>query len=247
MIKKLLILVAVLALLGVIALVAIGFFINPIVTKSINTIGPKITGTKVELTSTNISLLSGGGTLKGLVVGNPEGWKSENAFSLGEVRLNLQPTSLLGETIVIDEIFIDGPAFTYESNLRSSNIGVLQKQIQDNLAKFTGGATDKPADEPAAETGPGKKFILKSFRLQGGIVTLGLGASAITVPMPPVTITDLGVAEGGVTADQAIGVIMKAVLANVTKAATEALIKGGGSGAEGLKDVTDGIKGLFGK
>ncbi len=250
MIKKLLIILGILVALAVVAVIAIGFFIGPIVTKTVNTVAPRITGTSVELASTDISLLTGGGTLKGLVVGNPEGWKAEKAFSLSEVRLKLQPSSLLGEAIVIDEVFIDGPEFVYESNLRSSNIAVLQKQIQDNLAKLTGPA-DQTAEQPAAETGPGKKFILKKFRLQGGTVTLGLGAAAVTVPMPPVTITDLGVAEGGITADQAVGVIMKTVLANVTQAATEAILKGGGKSVEGLKDatkgVTEGIKGLFGK
>ena len=45
--KKLLKIVAVLFLLGVIALVAVGFFLGPIVTKAVNTVGPKITGTRV--------------------------------------------------------------------------------------------------------------------------------------------------------------------------------------------------------
>ncbi|MFH1498088.1 MAG: hypothetical protein ABII82_09720 [Verrucomicrobiota bacterium] len=249
MIKKLIILLGILIFLLVVAVVAVGFFIGPIVTKTVNSIGPRVTGTKVELASSDISLLTGGGALKGLFVGNPEGWKSDKAFYLAEIRLKLEPSSLLSDVIVVDEVFIDGPEFVYESNLRSSNIGVLQKQIQENLAKFSG-AAEQPA-EPAAESGPAKKFMLKSFRLQGGTVTLGLGGAGVTVPMPPVTITDLGVAEGGITADQAVGAIIRAVLANVSQAATEALIQGGGGGAEGIKDATkglsDGIKGLFGK
>ncbi len=248
MLKKILIFVAVLAVLGVIALVAIGFFINPIITKGVNSIAPKITGTKVELASTNVSMLTGGGHLKGLFVGNPEGWKSDKAFYLGEIRVSVVPTSLLSDCIVINEVFIDSPEFVYETNLRSSNIAALQKQIQDNLG-MGGSGSEQPGETPAS--GSAKKIILKSFKLQGGKVTLGLGASAITVPMPPLSITDLGVAEGGITPDQAVSAVMKAVLNNVTKAATGALLNGGGAGVDGIKDatkgVTEGLKGLFGK
>lgn len=242
MLKKVFIFLAVLGLLAVLALVALGFFIGPAITKSVNTIGPKITGTKVELAATDVSLLSGGVALNGLFVGNPAGWQSDKAFYLGTVSVKLVPSSLLSDCIIINEVTIQSPEFVYETNLRSSNIAALQKQIQDNLAGYI--TTDKKADKTSDKTDPSPKFILKNFRLEGGKVTVGLGQSAISVTMPPVTISNLGVAEGGITADEVSGIILKTVLSNVSTAAANAILNNGGVGVE---DVKSSLKNLLGK
>lgn len=241
--KKLLKIFAVLVLLGVIALVAIGFFLGPIVKKGVNTVGPRITGTRVELDDAKISPLTGGGTLAGLFVGNPEGW-SEKAFYLGTVRASIQPASLLSDYIVVNEVYIDSPEFVYERRLLGgNNIDALLKQIETNTG---GGQT------PPTTTGekPGKplKFAVKSFRLQNAKMSLIAGGQTITVPLPPLTITNLGVAEGGITADQVATKVLKQVLAQMAVAAAEALkdasgalIQNGGKGAQ------EAAKGAFDK
>lgn len=254
MAKKLLKLFVVLALLGVIALVVIGFFLGPIVTKAVNTVGPKITGTKVELDGASIFPLTGSGTLKGLFVGNPEGWESDKAFYLGEVRGSVQPFSILGDHIVINEVFIDGPELVYEKKIfGGSNIDALLKQVEANI----GGGKTEPA-----KTGekPGKpvKFAIKSLRIQNVKVSMGIGKAMVSVPMPPITITDLGVAEGGITPDQVVAAVLRAVTANIGAATAEAAKKAGGALLDGGKDAgsavkdagksaVDGVKKLFGK
>jgi hypothetical protein len=258
MVKKLLKIFVVLALLGVIALVVIGFFLGPIVTKAVNTIAPKITGTTVTLDGAKISPLTGGGTLKGLFVGNPEGWSSDKAFYLGEVRGSVQPFSVFGDHIVINEVFIDGPELVYEKKIfGGSNIDALLKQVEANM----GGGKTAPAAEPAkTEEKPAKqlKFAIKSFRLQNVKVSMGVGAAMVSVPMPPITITDLGVAEGGITPDQIVAAVLRAVIANIGSATAEAALKVGAGALDGGKDVggavkdagkgaVDGVKKLFGK
>lgn len=252
--KKLLKIFAVLALLGVIALVVVGFFLGPIVTKAVNTVGPKITGTKVELDGASIFPLTGSGTLKGLFVGNPEGWASDKAFYLGEVRGSVQPFSVFGDHIVINEVYIDGPELVYEKRLLGgSNIDALLKQIEDNM----GGP--KP-DAPKTEEKPAKpmKFAIKSFKLINVKVTVGVGPTAVTVPMPPITLTDLGVAEGGITPDQIVAAVLRSVISNMGAVAAEAAKKIGGAALDGGKaagdaakevgkGAADGVKKLFGK
>lgn len=234
--KTLLKIVAVLFLLGVIALVAIGFFINPIITKTVNTVGPKVTGTKVELASSHISPLTGGGSLKGLFVGNPEGWTGDKAFYLGEVRASVQPSSLLGDFVMVNEVFIDGPEFVYERRLMGgSNIDALLKQIEDN----TGGGKTTPAADPAK---PGKpvKFAVKSFVLKDAKMSVIAGGQTVVVTLPTITITDLGVAEGGITADQVATAVLKRVLVQMGPAAANALTK---IGAGALEGGSEGAKG----
>lgn len=248
--KKLLKILAVLVLLGVLALVVVGFFIGPIVTKAVNTVGPKITGTKVELASASISPLTGGGSLKGLFVGNPEGWTGDKAIYLGEVRASVQPGSLLGDHIVVNEVFIDSPEFVFEKKLfGGSNIDALLKQIETN----TGGGGKPVETAPAGEKAPGKplKFAVKSFRLQNAKMSLVAGGQIITVPLPPLTITDLGVAEGGITADQVATAVLKRVLAQMGVASVEALKQGGAAlidgGTDGAKATGEAAKGALNK
>ncbi len=67
--------------IGVFVLMTLGTGIKTVV----ETLGPEMTQAQVTLSSAKISLLSGDGRLKGLVIGNPEGFDTENAFALGEI------------------------------------------------------------------------------------------------------------------------------------------------------------------
>lgn len=249
--KKLLKVVVVLTLLAVIAVVAIGFSLGPIVKKGVNTVGPKITGTRVELDDAKVSPLTGGGELAGLFVGNPEGWTGDKAFYLGKVRASVQPASLIGDHIIVNEVFIDAPEFVYERRLiGGSNIDALIKQIEAN----TGGGRTVPAADGGTSAKP-LKFAVKSFRIQNATMSLVAAGQTINVKLPPLTITDLGVAEGGITADQLATAVLKRVLAQMTLAAAEGLknigaaaLEGSATGAKGAKDAAKGaLNTLLGK
>lgn len=230
--KKLLKILVVVALLGVIALVVVGFFLGPIVTKAVNTVGPKVTGTKVELDAAKVTPLTGGATLAGLFVGNPEGWTGDKAIYIGELRASVQPRSLLGDHIVVNEVYVDGPEFVFEKRLLGgSNIDALLKQIEEN----TGGGKTPPTAEEDSSKAP-LKFAVKSFVLKNAKASLIVGGRTITVSLPPLTITDLGVAEGGITADQVATKVLERVLAQLGTAAAEVLTDVGGAALEGGKD-----------
>lgn len=247
--KTFLKILAVLLLLGVIAVVAIGFFIGPIIVKAVNTVGPRVTGTAVTLDAAKLMPLSGGGTLAGLFVGNPKGWSGDKAIYVGEMRASVRPLSLLGDCVEVNEVFVDGPEFVYEKSLTGgSNIDSLIKQIDEN----TGGGTRAPEGAPA---GKPLKFSVKSLRVQNAKMTLVVAGRELSVPLPPLTITDLGVAEGGITADQVAEKVLKQVLAQMIPAAADA-IKNAGLGALGgavdgvsgaAKGAGDAAKGVFNK
>ncbi len=240
--KKLLKVLAVLLLLGVIAVVAIGFFLGPIVAKAVNTVGPKVTGTQVVLDDAKVLPLTGATTLKGLFVGNPEGWTGDKAFYLGELRASVKPASLLGDHVVVNEVFIDGPEFVYEKRLLGgSNIDALLKQIEENTG---GGSTPPATTEPDGAAKAPLKFAVKTFRLQNAKMTVIAAGRSITVPLPPLTITDLGVAEGGITADQVAAKVLQRVLAQMGEAAV-GVIKDVGAGA--LEGGKEGAKGVLNK
>ncbi|MEO6435140.1 MAG: AsmA family protein, partial [Tepidisphaeraceae bacterium] len=111
--KILLILVALL----VIALVIISFSLGSIIKKGIETAGPEVAKVKMTITGASLSLLGGSGTVKGLFIGNPEGYKTESAVKVGTTHLSVSPGSLMSDKVVIRSIQIDGPELTLEGDL----------------------------------------------------------------------------------------------------------------------------------
>ena len=246
--KILLVILGVLAALAVVTFIGLQLFLGSIVKAGVNNFAPKITQTKVELAGASISPLTGSGTLTGLTVGNPAGWSSGNAFSLGKVHIDVKPFSVLGDHIVINEILIDQPEFAYETKVVASNIGDLLKNIEAAL----GGAGAK-TDGPAKNGNP-VKFEVKHFRMKNGKVSLGLGVAALPLPMPPIELNDLGTKEGGITANQLAFAIMRSVTGGVVGATTQAAGQIGGTmgaaGVDAAKDAAkktgEAIKGIFG-
>lgn len=233
-----------LVVLVLIGYVTLQLFLGSIVRAGVNQFGPELTQTKVELSSAHVSPLSGIGTLKGLTVGNPAGWSNHNAFYLGSVHIEMKPFSVFGDHIIINEIAIDRPEFTYETKVISSNIGDILK----NIEKAMGG--ESAGNAPKAKNGQPLKIEVKHFALRGGRVTLGVGVAAVTMPMPPVELTNVGTAEGGVTPAGFAAAVMRSVTTSVVAASTQALTKVGGTSgaaaADAAKQAANAIKGLFG-
>lgn len=243
--KKLLIIIGVVAGLGIVGVVALSFFLGHIVTAGVNNFAPKITQTKVTLASANISPLTGSGSLSGLVIGNPQGWSDGNICSLGKVHVSIAPFSLLGDHIVINEVIIDAPEFNYETKLIASNVGDLLKNIEATVGGGKGGSA-----QPATKDGKPIKFKIKKFSLANGRVRLGVGGAGATLPMPPIALSDIGEKEGGITPDQLVLAVMKNVTGSIVSATAKAAVdigKTGGAGAaETAKKAGEAIKGLFG-
>jgi len=241
--KKLLLIGGIIVGLGIVGVVVTSFFLGNIVTAGVNRFGPQITQTSVVLQSASISPLNGSGTLSGLVVGNPKGWSEAPICALGKIHLDVQPFSILGDHVIINEISIDAPEFNYETKIVASNVGDLLK----NIEALTGSASTPQA---TAKNGKPIKFEVKRFRLQNGWVRVGVGPAALKLPMPPLSLDNLGTSEGGITPDQLTFAIMRALTPNIIAATTQAAGKlvptAGAAAVEGVKQLGAGIKGMFG-
>ena len=97
---------------GIVAVVVVFFFLGSLIKTAVETVGSDVTKTTVTLSDADVDLRSGKGTLKGFVVANPKGFKSDNALSIGEVSVTLDTSSLGQDPIIIKEILIDAPQFT---------------------------------------------------------------------------------------------------------------------------------------
>src|SRR5579871_6000224 len=112
--KKLLVraLIALLVLI-ILGVLAVGLFLDGAVKRGIETVGPMLTQVEVKLDSASISLLSGSGKLKGLLVGNPTGYKTPSAIQVGDATLAIQPGSIFSSKVIIHSINVQAPEITF--------------------------------------------------------------------------------------------------------------------------------------
>ena len=61
-----------------------------------------MTKTSASLEDVDLSLFSGNIALKGLKIGNPQGFAAPNAFELGQISVKFDPKSLLTSKIIIN-------------------------------------------------------------------------------------------------------------------------------------------------
>jgi len=228
----------------IVALVAIFFSLNSIVKKGVETVGPQLAKVDVQLKRASLSPMSGKGQLTGLVIGNPEGYKTPSAISVGDVKMALEVSSVFSDTVVVDSVNIQAPEVTLEGSLTGGN---NLSKILSNLEAATGGGVKTEKTESAESQ---KKFIVKDLLIQDGKVHLSataLGGKAYTVPLPVVHLQDIGTSEKGVSAAELSKKIMQSLLANVLKAAQENLsakdLENMGKGT--LDKATQGLKDLF--
>jgi hypothetical protein len=243
---------ALVMLLIVVALAALGFYLDAIIKAGVETVGPKITGTTMKLDAVDLSPFSGQGRLKGLVVGNPQGFHTENSFKLADSKVSVDLKSALSDKLIIKEILIDGPEVTYESGPSGNNI----TKIQENVAAFAKSVTpqDTAAPKPQKKDSTQKKIQINDFIFKNGKATVSssmLQGKPLTISLPDIHLRDIGKEAGGVTPETAAAevfkAINKAVLQSVSKGAEEAVKSiGKGAGEAGSKAV-EGVKGLFGK
>ena len=194
-------------------IVVLYFSFNLIVKNGVETIGPEVLGADVVLQKVNISMFSGKGQLKGLVIGNPEGFQSESAFKLNEVRVAVDLFSVLSNKIVIDEILIDSPEITYETSGGKNNIEALLENINDFVGTSKDG--DAKSKEDASQES-GKKVQINDFLVSNASVNLSatiLQGEKLTLPLADIHLEDIGKGDEGVSMSDAL----KKVFAELNK------------------------------
>lgn len=84
------------------------------IASAIRRYGPEITGVPVSLSGISISVVDGKAALYGLVVGNPDNFKTKHALSLSEISVTLDIGSLTTDVIRIKELTVIKSEVTYE-------------------------------------------------------------------------------------------------------------------------------------
>ena len=119
--------IGIIVIVLIVALVVAVLSAGRIIKSSIQEIGGLVTKCDINIDDIDLSLLKGKLTIENLVVGNPEGFKTDSAFKLGKVYVDLVPSSLFKDRIIINDIQVIGPEITYEvAPIKlTSNIGSI--------------------------------------------------------------------------------------------------------------------------
>lgn len=267
--KKILIGLAVVVLIIAGGLFYVWQNLGSLIKTAVEEAGSRTTQVKVTLKDVDAGKVTEGAlALRGLVVGNPSGFKTDSAFQLGEISVKVDPATVTSDTIVIKEVVIAAPHVTYEFAGGGSNIGTIQK----NVEKLAGGGSSSSSSSEG-----GKKVIIENLYVRDGKVDVSadfLQGQKTGASLPTIHLKDIGKSGGGATpaqvAEQVIAAIAKSATSAVGKldvgaikdalgkelgarmgGATDMLKQGTGGVTDTLKQgtggVQEGLKGILGK
>jgi len=247
-----------LLLFVVIAIVVVLMYLGSIIAEATRTFGTAATGTKVAVESVSVSILSGDLAINKLSIDNPQGYKTEQAFSFDLVSVDLDVGSLTSDTIIVNKIEIANVKIDFEPKISGgSNLTDLKNNImefvkgEDSEAKKT---TEPEEEDKEAPPEKAKKVIIKSFIINKGEIRVSSSMlkTSVAVPLARMELNDIGKeSEMGEAVSEIFNEIVKSVLeavasANIEGLKLDAITKDLPDAGEKIgKDISKKIKDLF--
>ena len=191
LLKTLLWLIAILLIVVVVAYFTASLWIKPVVSSVV----PKITRTSASLDSADISLFSGRLALKGLKIGNPEGFKEPYVFELGEISIRFQPKTIFSNKIIVDQVLIKGTQILAEYN-KSAQMNLLV--LNDNVnASLGGGKSTKTGNAPAKgntqkQAKSNKAVVIRDLQFLDSKLHFAMGGHVATLNLPNIKEKNIG-------------------------------------------------------
>lgn len=182
---------------------------DSLVKSAIEKYGSQMTGTKVQVASVVIRAAQGTGIVRGLVVGNPSGFKTPYALKVGEIEIALDVSSIVKPVIRINKISVSSPDVIYEKANGTTNFDAIQKHIAENAGSSGGNS---------GGGGSGKKLIVRTFSITGAKAQASAGfmnGRTVSVNLPDIFLNNIGTRQGGVSPGelgQKVGEALKAKL-----------------------------------
>jgi hypothetical protein len=183
--------------------------------------GGKYLGSAVSVVNVDLALTDGRMTISDLRVKNPQGFSTEDAFSVGAITLDLG--EVLNEPYVVQTVSINAPEILYEVDASGqSNLMALKKNLAANLPK----TADQATSESEAGANPlviVENVTVSNVRLKFNFEKLPTGelkidTKAYEVTLPTFNAGPIG-QPNGMPADQVGVAVVNAMIDNVIAAA----------------------------
>ncbi len=182
------------------------FWIGPAGRIAANVAVPKITGTAFTLGELSVNPYTGTLHVGKMRLENPEGFSDREAVTLDKLDVKVSMASLFTKKILVEEVAISGVYVTYVSHDGRNNFDVIAENASggpkagdekkeavkaDDAAKAVSKG-EKKAEE--AKDG-GKKMVIARLSISNAKVKVGM----VALPVPPITLSDIGKESEGAT------------------------------------------------
>ena len=211
-------------ILAVLLVLTLPLWLGPVVKPIANAAVPKVTKTSFNLGHLYLNPYTGRFELGDMRLGNPVGYDEPTAVSVDNLVVDVAMTTLGDKYVHVEEVTVDG-VFVSLVKGGANNVDNMT-QIQYNVAggkeKYEAkkakadaekeqSEAQKPeeAEEQAEEdSGDGKKVVIDVLTLSNIKVKYGM----LTIPVPSITLKDLGKESDGLTLGELGETIWEAIL-----------------------------------
>jgi len=223
--KKLAIAAAVfVALLGGVLFYVYGH-LGALIKRGVETAGPPITGTAVELGGARLSIFSGQGALHALRIRNPKGFSDADAFDLGTIELSVDPKTVTSGVVHVRSLVVEAPQLLAEFDAAGrSNLDTILTHVRGASGSGDGSASGKSGGQEV-------RLIVDEFRFEKAQVRVSAPAFKLdrTLALQPIVLKNLGGTQG-LTPSQLAAEAMKPVVSAAAQAAMVEYLKAKGGG-----------------
>jgi hypothetical protein len=205
--------------------------LDAIVKRGIAHYGSQMTQARVAVEAVQIHGTDGSGVVRGLVVGNPAGFRTDHALRVAAIEVAVDMRTLADPVVVVRRIVVDAPDVIYEQGDTITNFDAIQQNIARTLGTPSGGSA-------AAKDAPPRRLIVDELvirRARAQASAAGLAGRTVSATLPDITLRGVGRAQGGVTPAQ-LGQI-------VARALSQRLVASLSFGA--VRSLGDRVKGWF--
>jgi hypothetical protein len=186
--KKLLILLSILLIIGAVAIGVLFFKLNGLVKMGIEKYGSEVTGVPVKLMMAEISPMSAQGVLSGFSIGNPPDFKAKEAFKAEMISIKIDKASLDTNTVVVLEMSINSPHIDYELAGNSNNFAIIREHINKHLAASGTSEAEHILDD--------KVIVINDLYVKNGSINVTApmiaGGEAYKVVLPDIHLQNVG-------------------------------------------------------
>jgi hypothetical protein len=247
--KSLIGFVCILLFVVIVLMLAI-FNLGTIVKIAVNTYGPEVTKTQMQVDKADVSIFQAQAGLENFILGNPEGFSSPHAITVGSILIDVDESTLTKDTIIIDRIEVIGPEITYEIKGTTDNF----RAMIDNMKKPE--KAEKKVGEKKVEKKDGKKVIIRDLLLKNIKIKTSadlVGGDIATTTISEIHLRNIGEKQNGVDMAQAVLMVLDELYSQVISQDTLDLLKkefeglgdGLGNVKEQMKSIGGQLKGLF--
>lgn len=226
-----------------ILLIVVMLTLGQIIKAGAAALGPVIAGVPVKIESISIGFLGNFKVdLKNLTVGNPEGYASSHMLKLQNFYLEVNTASLLSKKIVVKKIHIKGVDVNFETNLLTSNLAEVDK----NVKKIAG----ESSSSSSASSSKPQPLQVDDVLMEDVKVAIAVKGSKSRLPVPiaPIHLQNLGTGPDGITPAGLVQELLENLLSGIgglLKSGAASLGDAADSAAKGIGSAADSaVKGI---